>query len=293
MRNVTLVLFALASSIATAQDYLGNEPIWQVHSICAVPAPCIATDVYNYTLAGDSVINGVLWSKVVRSGMITYNWQASPPAGPGCQGSMQYSAGYHGVWFIRQVGRQLRIWTDDTDELLFDFDLHVNDVLPVTWNNWNTDITVIAVDSVLIGTEMRARFELANSWAQYLVEGVGSSHGLFEPISNFLECGYGLDCFGLGMESYYPETFSGSCQLAMGTADLAREEPLTAYPSPAQDVVRLTGVRSGAVVQIIDPVGREVLHEPYSNGTLDVSSLPAGVYTVIAEGRSLRIPVMR
>lgn len=37
------VLFSIACQ---AQDYLANNPIWQVHSTCAVPYPCIANDDY-------------------------------------------------------------------------------------------------------------------------------------------------------------------------------------------------------------------------------------------------------
>ena len=169
---------------------------------------------------------------------------------PDCQGMEVYGVGLHGTWLIRQEARQLRIWINDVDQLLHEFDLVVGQTLPMSYTNWNEDITVLAVDSVLIGTEMRARYELANSWATYLVEGVGSSHGLFEPISNFFDCGYGLDCFGLGAESYYPAA-GGSCWLPMGIGLAPADEVTLVAPNPASDLVVLSGVRSNEAVCLL------------------------------------------
>ena len=295
MRNVTLALLALTSAVSTAQDYLGNAPVWLVHSMCSAPLPCIANDTYNYYTTGDSLIGGVTWTKVVREGVVTYTWQAAPPTGTGCEGMHPYGADFHGIWLIRQEGRQMRIWVNDTDELLYDFDLHVNDLLPLSWNNWNDDITVLAVDSVLIGTEMRARFELGNSWAQYLIEGVGSTNGLFEPISNFLECGYGLDCFGMGDESYYPGTWSGSCFITTGIEQLAASDRMEIAPNPARDVISIAGVRPGEVITVHDAIGRVVVRERALTGTmrLDLSDLPVGPYTVVQGAGRQRLFVVR
>ncbi len=284
MRYATLVVPVLVASAMNAQDYLANEPVWQVHSLCAVPLPCIASDHYNYYTVGDSVIDGTTWTKVERVGTVTLNWQSSPPVGPGCSGTTSYPASFYGTKLIRQDGRQLRIWADDLDQLLYDFDLVLGSTLPLSWNNWNTDITVIGVDSVLIGTEMRARYELGNSWAQYLVEGVGSSNGLFEPVSNFLECGYGLDCFGLGAEAFYPVQ-GGSCWLAMSAPESSRKSVVSLVPNPAEQVFTVTG--SGTPLQQVvlrDMSGRIVFQERTTATalTVDVSALPAGCYAVSA-----------
>ncbi len=293
MRHITLPILACAAIGSQAQNYLGNDPIWLVHSVCAVPSPCIATDSYNYSTIGDSVIAGTTWTKVVREGVVSYSWQSSPPVAPDCQDGAPYGLEWHGIYLVRQEGRQLRIWTEGVDQLLFDFDLDVGDPLPVSYTNWNTEVTVIAVDSVLIGDEMRTRFELNNGSAQYLIEGVGSSNGLFEPVGIVFECGYGLDCFGLGSQSFYPENWEGGCQIAMGLGASRTVDPLMVFPNPANEVVQLSGVRPGSVIQLLDPVGRLVMQAPYTHRALDVSGLSAGVYTLVAEGRSVRLSVLR
>jgi hypothetical protein len=187
------------------------------------------------------------------------------------------------VYLIRQDGRQLRIWADEMDGLLYDFDLDVGSTLPLSWNNWNDDITVVAVDSVLIGGSMRARFELANSWAQYLIEGVGTSHGLFEPVSNFLECGYELLCYGLGNVAYYPGT--GSCELIMALPQNVGPK-VTIGPLLASDVLQVEGTGALGGIRVLDASGRVVLtvNAPERTALIDVSALPAGPYLITVQG---------
>lgn len=295
MRLTTMFAATTISAIAMAQDYLGNEPVWLQHSVCAVPAPCIATDAFNYYLTGDSIIQGVTWKKVVREGQFTYMWQASPPVGPGCSGTQPYGPEFNGTWLIRQQDRQLRIWVDDTDELLHEFDLQVGQTVPLSYTNWNSDITVAAIDYVQIGGETRTRYELSNSWAQYLIEGVGSSNGLFEPLSNFFECGYGLDCFGLGNVSYYPTEWEGSCWMAMGLYSKAEEPRLTLAPNPASLEAVVQGTRAGERIMIKDALGREVisLTSTADRTPVNVSGLAAGLYSVVSGSATMRLLIER
>ncbi len=295
MARTLLFGLCILPASAFAQDYLANDPVWRQHSICGVPAPCIASDTYNYFTAGDSLIDGITWTKVQRFGVVNLNWQSPDPPQPSCAGTSPYNTDYHGVWLIRQQDRQLRILIDGVDSLLFEFDLQVGQTLPLSYTNWNTDITVLAVDQVQIGTETRSRYELGNSWAQYLIEGVGSSHGLFEPISNFFDCGYGLDCFGLGAESFYPEEWEGGCELMMGTGAVSAAARFGIAPNPAADNALVTGLRAGAAVTLTDALGRTVRIERADADRLqmDLSNLPEGCYVVNSEGRSLRLQVVR
>ncbi len=55
------------------------------------------------------------------------------------------------------------------------------------------------------------------------------------------------------------------------------------YPNPTSKTLKISGGEDGRVVQILDILGREVMHEVVpANGqlTLDVSSLPSGLYYV-------------
>ena len=145
MRYTTLLFVPLLTVTGlSAQDYLADGPLWRVRSLCGVPAPCIATDNYLYFTAGDSVIEGVTYTKVLRQGSVTYNWQAPPPPLSNCSGTTNYGPDYDVPQLVRQVDRQLRIWDGTADVLLHEFDLVVGSTLPQSWTNWNEEITVSA-----------------------------------------------------------------------------------------------------------------------------------------------------
>jgi hypothetical protein len=301
MRQIALPIFLLLFPLASIaqNEYLANGPIWNETSLCNVgggaQGNCIATDSYLYFVAGDSLVQGTSWTKVYRSGTVSTNWMGMPPAAPGCSGTVSYPAYLAGL--VRQEASQLRIWTDDADQLLYDLDLQVGDTLPLSANNWNTDITVVAKDSILVGSEWRHRFELNNSWALYLVEGIGTSHGLFEPISNFFDCGYELTCFGLGDQAYYPNTGPG-CELPMNArAPVALNEGIELFPNPAADrlVITTHAPRTGSSVQLWDARGL-LLRTVMITGDrteLDVSSLPPGLYLAGLDGALQRIAISR
>ncbi len=298
--RATILITLLAPICSSAQsDYLANDPIWTLHSVCNDPnSGCLTTDDYNYVLGGDTLIQGQSYVKVLRTGMESYMWTGPPPPPlppPTCTGSLFYPAYVYG--FIRQDGYKLFAWYEDADQLLFDFDLEVGSDLPLTLTNWNTDITVSAVDSFLVGAEWRKRFTLENSWAQYMLEGIGSSHGLFEPISNFFDCGYGLTCFGLGSEAFYPEA-GPACALitAVNDADLP-SSILRVYPNPVRDElsIRVPYALIGSELIVRDASGRGLLRARITGVQMimDVRELPGGVYTLVLDGQVERFVVSR
>lgn len=285
----TLTFFFLAPFLSHAQnDYLANSPIWTQHSVCNDPnSQCLTTDQFNYVLGGDTIIQGMSYVRVLRSGMESYSWNGPPPfplpPWVTCSGSMTYPA--YELGYIRQEGSRIHTWYWDEDRLLYDFDLEVGDTLPLSVNNWNTDITVTAIDSFLVGTEWRKRFTLNNSWSQFLLEGIGSDHGLFEPISSFFDCGYELTCFGLGSEAFYPEA-GPACALITPIANSVHQGArYSVFPNPADHVLTLEIPESliGAEIRICDSSGRVLLRSRTQNHRVlvDVSTVPNGLYLVL------------
>jgi len=88
------------------------------------------------------------------------------------------------------------------------------------------------------------------------------------------------------------------CELPDGLWDTSAplSGPLRLYPNPASDFVRVVapsgvgGSAGWAAFSIIDITGKEVLHsefrvsssENFESGTLNIESIPAGLYTLIA-----------
>lgn len=279
-------------------DYFANDPTWRQSSLCndggGVGGSCISDKTFNYYVSGDSLVNGIVHKKVQQAGTEYLYWQGgNPPPPPLCTGTLAF--GPQLVALLRQDGLQMLMWDGAMDQVLHDFDLAVGDTLPLTVANWNTDITVGAIDSVLVGTEWRKRFALTNSWAPYLIEGIGSSHGLLEPVSNFIDCGYELECFGLGVVGYYPAP-GPDCALAMGNPELeAPSINMTAHPNPATDRLSISASQPLGMVQLFDAQGRQVM-TAWAQGSaleLDIRDLPPGLYIASVGNTRMKVIVER
>ena len=296
-----LLLAGLLPLCAFAQnDYFANDPIWRQSSLCngggGVGGSCISDKTYNYVLAGDTVANGYTYKKVMRQGTETLYWQGgNPPPPPIYTGTIQFGPEF--VAYLRQDGLTIRELQVDIgmEYLVHDFNLNTGDTLPWSTTNWNTDITVGAIDSIQVGTEWRKRFALVNSWAPYLIEGIGSSHGLLEPVSNFFDCGYALECFGLGAVGYYPAP-GPDCALAMGTTG---PEPmiidLAVYPNPAMDRLHITGDQPLGPVSLFDAQGRVVAAARAQGSALDldIHDLPPGLYIASIGNYRMKVIIER
>lgn len=229
LTSVLLVSSRVSNSQVNA--YFINNPVWQTTSSCAAPYPCIQNETYNYYTNGDTIFNSVVFKKIYKKGYGSYSWFGNPPAA--CSGSYHYNHTFPS-YFIRSIGKQmyLRQLTDTVEYLLYDFNLAVGDTLPLSYNNFATDIRVTAIDSFYTSSGYRKRFELTgNTWAQYLLEGIGHSKGLVEPLNIPLECGYNLSCFSLNDTAYFPG-IGQSCNLSVGLISYKNNIPHFVFPNP-------------------------------------------------------------
>ncbi|MFC2391826.1 MAG: T9SS type A sorting domain-containing protein, partial [Bacteroidota bacterium] len=76
-------------------------------------------------------------------------------------------------------------------------------------------------------------------------------------------------------------TTTGSYDCSTAVAEAATEPSLTLYPNPVADVLYLSA--NARTVRIYDMYGTEVAHA-YDTDKVEVSHLPAGIYTVKADG---------
>lgn len=228
---IVVLLVTYKVSFSQVNAYFLNNPVWQTSSSCSAPYPCIQNETYNYYTNGDTIFNSFVFKKIYKKGHGSYTWFGSPPVG--CSGSYNYINTIPS-YFIRSAGKQmfLRQTTDTIEYLLYDFNLAVGDTLPLSYNNYATDITVTTIDSIYTSSGYRKRFELTGStWAQYLLEGIGHSKGLVEPLNVPLECGYNLDCFSLNDTAYFP-VVGQTCNLTVGLISYKNEISHSVFPNP-------------------------------------------------------------
>ena len=281
---LTIVIISFVSPGTAQNEYFQNNPIWKSYSSCAWNFPCITNENYNYFLTGDTTINATLYKKVCKKGTDTYFWGDPNPPPPSCNGSIIYSfINTIPSFYLRSAGTQMFIYpTGGPEYLLYDFNLAIGDSLPLTWNNFDSTVTVTAMDSFFTPSGYRKRFTLTgNTWAQYLLEGVGSSRGLIEPLQVPFECGYQLDCYGQNNSAYYPAP-GPTCDLMVGEKEEFDGLTFDVYPNPFMDELNVSSFRSQVQVTIYNIVGELILTGTGdgNNLKLETFNLKPGIYLI-------------
>lgn len=154
---------------------------------------------YQYITDGDTVINSIFYTKIKvtgSQGCSAYN----------CSYSVQ--RGYRGA--IRQDSTQKKVFVvfpnTSVEETLYDFSQNVGDTVKSVFNSYPYPILIIeSIDSILIGTNYHKRFNISNNCYSYLIEGVGSTHGLLENMFCGIGIGSGLVCMNHNGQSLYPD----------------------------------------------------------------------------------------
>lgn len=231
--RIACVLILLSGFIVSAQPnvYFEHNPFWQVSKVCAVPYPCIRNEFVNYLVGSDTTISGMVYKKIFENSQGYFSWQSPPPAA--CSGTFS-SIDSLPSYYMRSADKKMfmRLPADTGEMLLYDFNLSVGQALPITYNNFSSDILVTAIDSIYTPYGYRKKFQLNGfASAQYLIEGMGSSNGLIEYIPLMLECGYNLLCFSYNDTSYYPS--SGiACNLMVGQLEEEEAPQFEVSPNP-------------------------------------------------------------
>jgi hypothetical protein len=291
-----MALFVLLPTLVGAQvDYFANDPIWRVRSVCNQAGmgggPCITTDDHQFMISGDTLIEGTTYKRTLRYGSISPMWMGQGPAPAEC--TITYNYGPEISTPIRQEGRALYVWNGDADELLFDFDLEVGDMLPTSFINFDESIEVTELDSIQLNGEWRRVYTVNGGWAQTIVEGVGSDRGLFEPIGAILECGHDLECFSLNGESVYP---GPECNIVMAIDGFEGQRiDIRFDAASALLTVAIPDGSAAMPVEVLDVNGRLCIQTRLNatGGQIDLASLARGTYMVRIGARTERVVVAR
>lgn len=279
MKNILLVLALMTSLILSAQDIVpipsNSGAQWRItraynDGICA--------NWHNslYYVDGTEEHDGKLYYKIYETG--DYYQTVTDPPGP-CDDSYSYNGDYRGA--IRSENGKTYAYNGE-EELLMDFTLDVGDTL-------NTSISyglvVGSIDSVLVGTAYRKRFNFSNGdICNWMVEGVGHETGLFEPMSTAMSFFSIMDCYGEYDEPLFGEM---DCILNVGVEDLsANVSDVLIYPNPTSsaltvDLSQLTNTI--ASYSITDIYGKVIRTEAFVSSkpemfVIDLSDFNSGIY---------------
>lgn len=199
----------------------------------------------------------------------------------------------------------------DTEMLLYDFNLEVGETLPLSLLNYEAENFVLSVDSILIGSNYRKRFNIGNYISSptesfvSLIVGIGNTKGLLSPISVPFETLYNFICYtGNGETTYFDEPFyieayidnnDVTCDLILleASSNLFDESELKILGNPVKDVLNLSlssGITNNLVFEIYDNLGLPFTAKiaVNSNGntiSMNLSNLSPGLYYIkISQG---------
>jgi hypothetical protein len=177
MKKHLLLISTLLTLTAKAQTnvyypFPDSDAVWNVdyNEWCG---PWYWEQRYSYVFAGDTLINSINYHKLWTPFVETLSSSSCLPfTGTGYKGSIRQDTTLRKVFIISQA--------DSTEQILYDFNLQINDTIKgfLSWGS-----TISNVDSVLINSTYRKRWEWhgVNGIGHY-IEGIGSTLGLLENI---------------------------------------------------------------------------------------------------------------
>jgi hypothetical protein len=273
-------IFLAFSGFSQPADYFAHTPVWRVNSMCSAPYPCVRNDVAAYFISGDTLMSdGFTWKKLMRIGNSSYTYFASPPIPPGCEGEYSFEF-FEG--FILQDSLKIyhRNLSENSEQLLYDFDLQVGDMLPLTKINFMDNLLVSSIDSVWVLDSWRKRIYF-NQGASWIIEGIGHNAGFLESIPPMLECSHTFICLKLNGESAF-ETNMDDCNLPLSITQVKKRN-ISCFPNPAYRIITLKGISQNDTPYILNNWGNSMNNQAIwenNSWTFNLDNLANGMYVI-------------
>jgi len=236
-------------------------------------------------ISGDTIIANTNYHKLE----IPYLQKNCPQGGGihfiGYQGAFREDTSLRQVFFVNH--------NDSSEQLLYDFNLSVGDTVKGFLGNQgvqgcsSTDVTVISMDSVLVGNSYRKRWQLSYFFIE-IIEGIGSTRGLLDPVCEIIDGPeINLYCFSINDSVLYPSS-TQVCDFisSIGANDRAAENRISISPNPFHTSARVEIKNSQskinyAEIRIYNSMGVHVRFEKgisLDSYVLSRGSLPDGLY---------------
>ncbi len=288
MKSRILLLLLLFPVYLFSQNYIpipaDSTSEWRYyHQWHFKSDPCLFYDDYRVFINGDTIINGKTYKKMYKTGK-----HGETPLGPNsnCNPPVIYSNVYAAsirsdsgkVYLIKQYY--------NSELLMFDFTLGVGDTVPYFGDENNT---IINIDSVLINNRYHKRFFVDTNMSlpidsmKYIIEGVGSSGGFFNPWH--WESNTDFYCYAENHQVIFPA--GANCVLNIGVNKTPK--PITkirVYPNPTNNVLNFemsdkTNNEIAYELGVYNILGEIVLTKIVSNNeSLNIEQLNQGVYFI-------------
>jgi len=231
--KLSLLFFLLIQFFAKAQEYVpfpDTNVIWS--EVFVEPQP-YSIDTYQYGICGDTVINSLTYKKIYLLSDTIY---------PIIKGQYCGSIRENNTKKIFAIGYECTYpGTGEDEELLYDFSKSVGDTIFVGIDGIgpNGYLVIDNIDSILIDNNYRKTFYFTNQEA-YWIEGIGSTRGLFSPITAQPTGAQKLELICFNQDGYVkflnPEYNTCFPVLTSLETQKLKEKQVSIYPHPITDI---------------------------------------------------------
>jgi hypothetical protein len=259
MKNLLFIILAILTLNSKGQTSVyhpmpDSSAVWNFQRDVNCTSVFWFTNTYSITISGDTIINSQTYHKLIKPFFTHFSNSTSCTGGEGI--------GYQGAFREEIINKKVFFVPpyDSLETLLYDFNLQVGD----TVKGYIEEIavqkdTVVAIDSILIGSDYRKRWKINQDFNIFFIEGIGSTFGLIEQslaglIGNFGSVG--LICFQQNGQSLYPNT-SSNCELitSSNSVDIITNR-INIFPNPSAGSVTVDfGKLNIKQVQLTDIFG--------------------------------------
>jgi len=241
---------------------------------------------YQYLLQGDTVINGDSYNKIYYTE--TDNFTPDTIYIGGLREDSSKNIYFFPYNEHLPTPGPITFPSDTTEYLLYTFDnLDTGMVLPI--NTGATEITVLGIDSVLIGDHYRKRYKIQQEGLgvyDYWIEGIGSINELFIPFTYDFEWFYYTLCF-TDTTTYYINSPNGedSCHydIPLGLNEIYLNN-FKVFPNPSSKTIKIKTSEENlnGYVNIYNSTGQLVIQKRIVEPELEINieSIKPGLYIV-------------
>lgn len=293
MKYTAALFFLLWTAFSLGQSYRPlpeGDAQWSEYTTalyCCGPGTNTVECQRIYYFDADTVINDLTYHTILfdEACLTTYMWDPWPPWTAGQTGAL---GGY-----LRQdtTARRVYQWTAELgDTLLYDFNMGLG-AYPLT-SMPTAPLNIIEIDSVLLGDGWHKRWILDatdfNLMPYSVIEGIGSTFGLFGPMYPPFESSQDLVCFTKDSTLIYELTqlIEGiGCDLSVGILPTARPfEASDVRPNPFDQFIALDISDHGPIRFKFVHASGSIAYAGTTTGQINTSTLKSGHYILVLIG---------
>jgi hypothetical protein len=180
------------------------------------------------------------------------------------------------------------------EQLLYDFNMQTGDTVKgyIETKAYQPDI-VQAIDSVLIGSKYRKRWLINPDYSIYIIEGIGSTYGLYEfsPGDATDHSNYFLFCYQQNDHTLYPDTTSDCKYPNSIIPDQELHDQVKVFPNPCKGSIT---VESENIllkeIYLLNMLGQVIFTKKTNIRRLtQIDNLHQGIYILNIRDKSNRV----